>query len=84
MDGLRMRLAGKKQKPPVSIRATAIRLSNDLGRIAGHLKHMHFSGITERFDYFMTGEHVKYERTVAFSKFAVYATTAIILFILFR
>jgi GT2 family glycosyltransferase len=79
MDGLRMRLAGKKQTPIVSIQATTIRLSNDLGRIIGHLKHMHFSGITERFDYFMTKEHLRYERIVAVSKFVIYILTAILL-----
>ena len=82
IDGLRMRLAGKKQTPIVSIQATAIRLSNDLGRIAGHLKRLHVLGLTERFDYFMTGEHIRYERTVAFSKFIAYATVATVLFVI--
>lgn len=84
MDGLRMRLQGKNQTPLVSIQATFIRLSNDLGRIAGHLKCLHFLGITERFDYFLTGEHIRYERTVSFSKFIVYTTIAIVLFIAFN
>lgn len=84
MDGFRMKLARKKNTPLVSIRATVIRLSNDLGRIAGHLKHMHFLGIAERFDYFMTGEHIRYERKVAILKFVAYVTLAIILFIVFK
>jgi GT2 family glycosyltransferase len=80
MDGIRMRLAGKKQNLIVSIQATVIRLSNDLGRIAGHLRCLNVLGITERFDYFMTGEHIKYERIVASLKFIVYVTVAIVLF----
>jgi glycosyltransferase involved in cell wall biosynthesis len=82
MDGIRMRRAGKNQTLQVSIQATLIRLSNDMGRIAGHLRHLHFLGITERFDYFMTAEHIQYERKVAFLKFAIYATTAIAFFVL--
>jgi len=81
MDGLRMRYTGKKLAPTISARATAIRLSNDLGRLAGHLKNMHFLGLTERFDYFMTGEHIRYERTVALSKFLFYVILAILLFL---
>lgn len=84
MDGFRMRLQGKNQTPLVSVQATLIRLSNDLGRIVGHLKRLHFLGITERFDYFMTGEHIRYERFVAFSKFIVYASLAIVLFIVLK
>ena len=81
MDGLRMRFAGKNQTLLVSIQATAIRLSNDFGRIIGHLKRLHIFGITERFDYFMTGEHIQYERKVASLKFSAYIILAIILFV---
>jgi hypothetical protein len=45
---------------------------------------MHFLGIAERFDYFMTGEHVRYERIAAVSKFVAYITMAIILFVIFK
>jgi GT2 family glycosyltransferase len=82
MDGIRMRRAGKNQNLQVSIQATLIRLSSDMGRIVGHIRHLHFLGITERFDYFMTGEHIQYERKVAFFKFALYAITTISLFLL--
>lgn len=82
MDGFRMRLQRKNQTLLISIQATFVRLSNDLGRIAGHLKRLHLLGVTERFDYFMTGEHIRYERFVAFSKFIVFATVAIVLFII--
>jgi len=81
MDGFRMRQQGKNQTPLVSIQATFIRLSNDLGRIAGHLNRMHFLGITERFDYFMTGEHIRYERIISASKFVVYMALATVLLI---
>ncbi len=80
MDGFRMRLEGKRVGLLVSVQATLIRLSNDLGRIAGHLKHLHFLGIGERFDYFMTGEHIAYERRVAVTQFIVFAVVAAVLF----
>jgi GT2 family glycosyltransferase len=82
MDGLRMRLQRKNPPLTVSIQSTFVHPSNDLGRIACHLKHLRFLGITERFDYFMTGEHLTYERVVAISKFVAYASLAIVLFIL--
>jgi hypothetical protein len=78
-----MRLAGKNQSMVVSIQATLIRLSNDIGRILGHIKHARIQGLTERFDYFMTGEHIKYERKVALTKFLVYVALALILFLRF-
>ena len=84
MDGLRMKLAGKKQTLIVSILATAIRLSNDLGRIAGHIKNGHLGGFAERFDYFMTGEHIRYERKIACAKFFVYITMATTIFIILK
>lgn len=83
MDGFRMRLQEKNPTPLVSIQATFIRLSNDLGRIAGNLKRLHFLGVTERFDYFMTGEHIQYERIVSVSKFIAFMTTAAVLLIAF-
>jgi GT2 family glycosyltransferase len=84
MDGLRMRLAGKKQSLIVSLVATLIRLSNDLGRIIGNLKNLNILGVTERFDYFMTKEHINYERTVAYLKFSAYCITGVVLFLIFR
>jgi GT2 family glycosyltransferase len=80
MDGIRMRRAGKNQTLSVSIQATLIRLSNDMGRIAGHLRRLHFFRITERFDFFVTAEHIQYERKVAFLKFAIYTALTIALF----
>ena len=84
MDGLRMRLAGKNQGVFVSLQATLIRLSNDLGRISGHVRKARIQGLTERFDYFMTGEHVKYERKVASIKFMIYIIFAITIFVILR
>jgi GT2 family glycosyltransferase len=83
MDGLRMRLAGKNQSMIVSTQATLIRLSNDIGRLLGHIKHLRIQGLTERFDYFMTGEHINYERRVASLKFSAYSILALILFLFF-
>ncbi|MEJ2241780.1 MAG: hypothetical protein P8Y18_06530, partial [Candidatus Bathyarchaeota archaeon] len=83
MDGIKMRKAGKNQTFKVSILATSIRLANDFGRIIGHLRNIHLLGITERFDYFMTGEHIQYEKTVALYKFMVYATTVMVIIVIF-
>ncbi len=84
MDGLRMKVTRKKQAAIVSVQATLIRLSNDLGRLAGHFKNLHMLGITERFDYFMTGEHIRYEQKIGLAKFFVYLTLALVLFIVFK
>ncbi len=84
MDGLRMRCAGKEQGLIISVQATLIRLSNDFGRILGNLRRLHVLGITERFDYFMTGEHILYERKIAFSKFVLLYALGLCLFLFFK
>lgn len=84
VDGIRMRFAQKNQDIFVSLQATLIRLSNDLGRIIGSAKNFRILGFTERFDYFMTGEHIKYERKVAYIKFTVYISLAIVIFAMLK
>jgi hypothetical protein len=44
---------------------------------------MHISGFTERFDYFVTREHIPYERAVAISKFALYTALATVILMIF-
>ncbi len=74
----RQRLAGL----PTSIEATLVRLSNDLGRITGNLRRKHLLGFGERFDYFATGESIKYERKVAVPKFLLFIAGALALLLL--
>jgi GT2 family glycosyltransferase len=47
---------------------TAIRGANDAGRLLGNLSRGRIHGVLERFDYFCTGESIKYERKIAFLK----------------
>jgi len=63
-----------------SIEATVVRLSNDLGRLVSHAKHMRITGLLERFDYFGTGESIAYERTVSGAKFLCWAVLACVVF----
>ena len=66
----------------VAIEATLIRLSNDLGRILSNAGRGHLSGLTERFDYFVTGESLPYERKVAAVKFALFVIASIVALVL--
>lgn len=51
---------------------TAIRGANDAGRLLGNLSRGRIHGVLERFDYFCTGESIKYERKVASMKTILY------------
>lgn len=53
--------------------AALVRLSNELGRLAGNLRRGRINGICERFDYFTTGESISYEREVAALEFVAFA-----------
>ena len=46
-----------------------VRISNDLGRLAGNFKRLRIAGFFKRFDYFTTGESIPFERNVAGAKF---------------
>ena len=61
---------------------TAIRGTNDAGRLLGNLSRGRIHGILERFDYFCTGESIKYERKVAFLKMILHLAS-VTLFIFF-
>jgi glycosyltransferase involved in cell wall biosynthesis len=77
-EGIRLKMRWGKISPSAALEATLVRVSNDVGRLAGHLKRRHLLGFAERFDYFMTGESKAYERRVAVSKFSLYmAVTAL-------
>ena len=68
-----------------AIGGAIIRVSNDLGRFAGNLKRLRINGLFERFDYFMTGESISFERKVARAKFlslVILATALLLIFIL--
>jgi glycosyltransferase involved in cell wall biosynthesis len=68
-------------KPRIAAEATTVRLANDLGRIGGNLRRGRLWGLTERFDYFTTGEHIHYERAVAMVKFALFGAATLILLV---
>jgi hypothetical protein len=54
------------------VEAALVRLSNELGRVAGNLSRGHVAGFSERFDYFTTGESIAYERRAAAGKLLVF------------
>ncbi len=72
----------RKSGPLTSIEATLVRISNDIGRLAGNLKRTHFLGFGERFDYFTTGESIRYERKVACAKFLVFLIGTVLVMLL--
>lgn len=66
-----------KTRYPISsikdgMEATIVRLSNDLGRVAGFLRRGSFTSFFERFDYFITRESIPFERKIAMKKFALF------------
>jgi hypothetical protein len=68
-EAVRLRYRQQRASLLTSIEATLVRISNDLGRIAGNLRRGHLFSFCERFDYFATGESIRYERKVAVPKF---------------
>ncbi len=78
-----VRLRGRKQRAGLltSIEATPVRISSDMGRLMGNLSRRHLRGFGERFDYFATGESIEYERKVAVSKFLLFITAMLIVFL---
>ena len=57
------------------IEGAIVRISNDLGRLIGNLSRRWFGGFLERFDYFMTGESIKFEQKIAGAKFISFSMT---------
>lgn len=72
----------KNFSPVTAIESSLVRASNDLGRIAGHIKKIRPAGMMERFDYFGDGKHVRHEKIVAAIKFAAFMafTCALLVF----
>jgi len=59
---------GRRPLLRVALESTIIRLSNDMGRLAGNYSRGRLWGLFERFDYFCDGVHVAGERRVAIVK----------------
>jgi GT2 family glycosyltransferase len=81
-EAVRLRYRERRSSLFTSIEATLVRISNDLGRISGNLGRKHLLGFGERFDYFTTGESVKYERQIAVPKFLLFIAAALALLLL--
>ena len=63
--------------PGISVRdaleSAAIRLSNELGKFLGPLGRRDASCLFKRFDYFVTGESIPFERKISRTKFALFS-----------
>lgn len=75
---VRLATRSKKSNLLASIEATLVRISNDIGRLAGNIKRRSLLGIGERFDYFTTRESIQYERKVAISKFLLFVGVTVL------
>ncbi len=78
IERIRTRIRHPNSSMRDSLEATVIRLSNDLGRIAGCLRRKE-SGFT-RFDYFMTGESIPFERKIAAAKFILFSASILLIY----
>lgn len=72
IDYAKLLLRGSTVSPRVSMEATVVRLSNDLGRLFGNARAGFPLKRLFRFDYFGTRESVAYERKVAAAKAALW------------
>lgn len=70
LEYARLWVRGIRVPTTVVAEAAFIRYVNDLGRVAGNLRRGRLLGLTERFDYFGTGESIEHERRIAFAKLA--------------
>lgn len=66
----RTRIQRGRIMPAGGIEAAAIRLSSDLGRIAGPVSRREAPSFLARFDYLGTGGYVRFERMISGAKFA--------------
>jgi GT2 family glycosyltransferase len=82
VEAVRLRYRQRPSGLLTSIEATLVRLSNDLGRIAGNIGRKHLLGFGERFDYFATGESIRYERKAAVPKFLLFIAAALVILLL--
>jgi glycosyltransferase involved in cell wall biosynthesis len=79
VDYIAFSLSREWRSPVSSAEATVIRLSNDLGRLVAHVRHLRIRGLLERFEYFGTGESIGYERSISASKFLCWSILAWVL-----
>jgi len=61
-------ILGKTRSPILALESVLIRASNDFGRLKSNMLRGHITGITERFDYFCDGVHIRSERMWALIK----------------
>lgn len=66
----RKRIWHKKLSVTDAIESAVIRISNEMGRIAGNIWHRDLINFFASFDYFGTGESIKFERRMSGGKFA--------------
>ena len=71
------------RSPVIAVESSLVRCSNDLGRFVAHVRRFRLTGITERFDYFCDGLHVRFERKVAAAKFALFLTFTMLQLLIF-
>jgi GT2 family glycosyltransferase len=83
-EAVRLRSRQQGARLLTSVEATLVRISSDVGRITGNLKRRHLLCFGERFDYFVTGESIKYERKVAVPKFFLFVAAAFAVLLLFQ
>lgn len=81
-EAVRLRYRKPRASLLTSIEATLVRISNDLGHITGNMRRRHLLSFCERFDYFATGESIRYERKVAIPKFITFIVGAVALLLL--
>lgn len=79
-EAIRTKRIRPSTKTIYAVEGAIIRLSNDLGRLIANFSRFRISGFFERFDYFTTGESIRFERNVARKKFISFVITAIVLF----
>jgi hypothetical protein len=79
VEHIKLRLRGAGVELRTSAEATVVRLANEGGRLVGHVRAGRLAGFCERFDYFGTGESIRYERRVAGAKFALWLASGLAL-----
>lgn len=77
VEAVRLRRSGKNPGLFAGLEASLVRLSNDIGRLAGNLRRRHILGFAERFDYFATRESLLHERWIASSKFVFFVLAGV-------
>lgn len=82
VEGHRARTRYRSSSVKDGMEATVIRLSNDLGRVAGFLRRGDIKGFFERFDYIITREWIPFERRNALKKFILFCLALTPIFLL--